>query len=63
MHNENPAQSSKKCDLVITCVFDAPLEIVWRAWVEPEIVKQMMKMSQMGMEQCLDRMAASFAKA
>jgi uncharacterized protein YndB with AHSA1/START domain len=30
----------KKRDLVITRVFDAPVEQVWKAWVEPEMVKQ-----------------------
>jgi uncharacterized protein YndB with AHSA1/START domain len=28
----------KKLDLVVTRVFDAPLEQVWRAWSEPEFV-------------------------
>jgi uncharacterized protein YndB with AHSA1/START domain len=32
--------SVKKCNLVVTRVFDAPIERVWRAWVEPEMVKQ-----------------------
>lgn len=27
-------------DVVATRVFDAPVEQVWRAWVEPEMVKQ-----------------------
>ncbi len=27
-------------DLVVTRVFDAPIEQVWKAWVEPEMVKQ-----------------------
>ena len=30
----------KKRDLVVTRVFDAPVERVWKAWVEPEMVKQ-----------------------
>jgi uncharacterized protein YndB with AHSA1/START domain len=29
-----------KRDLVVTRTFDAPIEAVWRAWVEPEMVKQ-----------------------
>jgi uncharacterized protein YndB with AHSA1/START domain len=29
-----------KRDLVITRAFDAPIEAVWRAWVEPEMVKK-----------------------
>jgi uncharacterized protein YndB with AHSA1/START domain len=39
MSNGNPSKASKKHDLVFTRVFDAPLEIVWKAWVEPERVK------------------------
>jgi uncharacterized protein YndB with AHSA1/START domain len=31
---------SRKEDLVITRVLDAPVEAVWRAWVEPELVMQ-----------------------
>src|SRR6266849_4263098 len=27
-------------DLVVTRVFDAPIELVWQAWTEPEHVKQ-----------------------
>ena len=27
-------------DLVIKRVFDAPLKLVWKAWVEPEMIKQ-----------------------
>jgi len=30
----------EKIDLVITHVFDAPVEQVWNAWVDPNIVKQ-----------------------
>jgi uncharacterized protein YndB with AHSA1/START domain len=30
----------EKRDLVFTRVFDAPVEEVWRAWTEPEYVKQ-----------------------
>ena len=30
----------EKQNLVVTRVFDAPLELVWKAWVEPEYVKQ-----------------------
>lgn len=26
-------------DLVITCVFDAPVDILWKAWVDPEQIK------------------------
>ena len=31
---------SQKRDIVITRVFDAPVEQVWQAWVEPELVMQ-----------------------
>jgi len=30
----------KKRDVVVTRVFDAPVDLVWKAWVEPEMVKQ-----------------------
>ncbi len=30
----------KTRNVVVTRVFDAPVEQVWRAWVEPEMVKQ-----------------------
>lgn len=40
MSNDNPSKASKKRDLVFTRVFDAPLELVWKAWVEPEIIRQ-----------------------
>lgn len=33
-------KESKKHELVITRVFDAPRELVWRAWIEPELIKQ-----------------------
>lgn len=36
----NPAQAPKKRDLVVTRVFDAPIELVWKAWTEPEHVMQ-----------------------
>ena len=32
--------ANQKRNVVVTRVFDAPLEQVWRAWVEPEMVKQ-----------------------
>src|SRR6266446_6551148 len=37
--NKNPPVE-RKHDLVVTRVFDAPVERVWKAWVEPEMVKQ-----------------------
>ena len=46
MSNDNPAQvsnttnSAKTRDLVFTRVFDAPIEQVWKAWVEPEVIMQ-----------------------
>lgn len=36
----NETTSVKKWNLVITRVFDAPVERVWRAWSEPELVMQ-----------------------
>jgi len=33
-----PSQNLKKEDLLITRIIDAPLELVWRAWTEPERV-------------------------
>jgi uncharacterized protein YndB with AHSA1/START domain len=33
-------QNVQKEDLVITRIIDAPLELVWRAWTEPEHVKR-----------------------
>ena len=38
--SDNTIQNEKKKDLVVTRVFDAPVELVWEAWVEPEMVKQ-----------------------
>ncbi len=34
--NENPNPNPTGGDLVITRVFDAPRELVWRAWTDPE---------------------------
>jgi uncharacterized protein YndB with AHSA1/START domain len=31
--------SVKKRNLVVTCVFDASIEQVWGAWIEPELLK------------------------
>ena len=30
----------KKRDLIVTRIFEAPVEQVWKAWVEPEMVRQ-----------------------
>jgi uncharacterized protein YndB with AHSA1/START domain len=38
--SENIAQSREEQEIVITRVFDAPIELVWKAWVDPEMVKQ-----------------------
>ena len=38
MSNPNPAQGSQKRDLVVTRIFDAPVERVWKAWSEPGYV-------------------------
>ena len=40
MRNNKPARTSKKRDLVFTRVFNAPVGQVWKAWVDPEMVKQ-----------------------
>jgi uncharacterized protein YndB with AHSA1/START domain len=32
-------QNSGERDLVITRIFDAPRELVWKAWTDPELVK------------------------
>jgi uncharacterized protein YndB with AHSA1/START domain len=40
MSNDNPTQATKKRDLVVTRVFDAPLEQVRKAWSDPEYVMQ-----------------------
>lgn len=40
MRNNNPAQASKKDGLVITHVFDTPVELVWKAWTDPERMKR-----------------------
>jgi uncharacterized protein YndB with AHSA1/START domain len=31
---------TEKKDLVITHIFDAPVEQVWNAWIDPEMIKQ-----------------------
>lgn len=40
MTNDNPAQTSKTRDMVVTRVFDAPVEQVWKAWSDPGHVKR-----------------------
>jgi len=34
------SRDDQKQDVVVTRVFDAPVSEVWKAWVEPEMVKQ-----------------------
>lgn len=36
--NGKPVAGIEKQDLVITRVFDAPVEVVWKAWTDPEYV-------------------------
>jgi len=36
---DTPAASSRR-ELVIQRIFDAPRELVWKAWMEPEMVKR-----------------------
>ena len=38
VNNLNPAPRVEKRDLVITRVFDAPVELVWKAWTDPDYV-------------------------
>ena len=40
MSNENSTQTTKKRDLIVTRVFDAPVEQVWKAWSAPSSVMQ-----------------------
>jgi uncharacterized protein YndB with AHSA1/START domain len=35
-----PSEGPAEQDLVITRIFDAPRDLVWKAWTEPERVKQ-----------------------
>jgi uncharacterized protein YndB with AHSA1/START domain len=38
MPESNTATPAKKYDVVITKLFDAPIERVWQAWTDPELV-------------------------
>ena len=38
MSNDNSTRATEKRDLVVTRVFDAPVEQVWKAWSDPEYV-------------------------
>jgi uncharacterized protein YndB with AHSA1/START domain len=38
--SENVAKNTDEQDLVITHVFDAPRELVWKAWTDPALVKR-----------------------
>jgi uncharacterized protein YndB with AHSA1/START domain len=40
MSNNNSTQGTAKRELVVTRVFDAPVEQVWKAWSDPEYVMQ-----------------------
>lgn len=40
MPTENLVSETTKRDLIITRVFDAPRELVWKAWTEPEHFKR-----------------------
>ena len=33
-------QNLNKRELVVTRVFDAPIELVWKAWIDPELIMQ-----------------------
>jgi uncharacterized protein YndB with AHSA1/START domain len=36
MHMTRNKSSSKTRDLIVTRVFDAPIERIWKAWTDPE---------------------------
>jgi uncharacterized protein YndB with AHSA1/START domain len=38
--SDNSTQSVTKIDIVVTRVFEAPVEQVWRAWTDPQYVMQ-----------------------
>ncbi|SNQ61714.1 SRPBCC family protein [Candidatus Methanoperedens nitratireducens] len=38
MSDNNTPKSTKKPDLIVTRIFDAPVELVWKAWTDPEQV-------------------------
>ncbi len=38
MTKNSAIQAVKKRDLIVTRVFDAPVELVWKAWTDPEYV-------------------------
>ncbi|VVB90186.1 Activator of Hsp90 ATPase -like protein [uncultured archaeon] len=40
MNNENPTQTMPKIDLIVNRIIDAPPDLVWKAWTEPEYVKR-----------------------
>lgn len=40
MKNQTRPIKVKQRELVITRIFDAPRELVWKAWTEPERVKR-----------------------
>jgi hypothetical protein len=33
--NQNRSKDTEKEELFITCIFDTPRELVWKAWTEP----------------------------
>jgi uncharacterized protein YndB with AHSA1/START domain len=37
---DNATKAPQKTDLVVTRVFEAPVELVWKAWTEPQHVMQ-----------------------
>jgi uncharacterized protein YndB with AHSA1/START domain len=38
MSNDNSTQTTERRDLVVTRTFDAPVELVWNAWTDPQHV-------------------------
>jgi uncharacterized protein YndB with AHSA1/START domain len=37
---EKAILAEERAELTITCTFDAPLKLVWKAWTEPEYIKR-----------------------
>ena len=40
MHGEDTNDHTQTFDVVVTRIFDAPVEEVWKAWSDPEYVKR-----------------------
>ena len=40
MTRASPVRLDPKLDLVLECIVDVPKELVWKAWTQPELLKQ-----------------------